>query len=264
MTKSRPHCSPFPPLQIAAGSRHIDIVHALLKYRAKPSARSKKDGSTPLHRACSVGEEDIVKLLLSYNADVNARDDLSNTPSMIAAQYDHGHIIAFLIKSKAKGSKLPFSRGPPTPLLPPPSSFYSIPPPEASTITPTTLHTQPKMVYDLDLLTGESDELSYDLKRVSRENAVVGAKVRSEWLQRQQILVAKNDDSDSPLNSDDDALVSVGNVDAANKDREDHDHYRNLSEDFRKEHEKCFSSAMDAIREAQGAWVQSPFLHMKQ
>jgi len=40
-------------------------------------------GSTPLHRAASKGNTTLVKLLLSYHANTNARDCTGSTPLLV-------------------------------------------------------------------------------------------------------------------------------------------------------------------------------------
>jgi len=40
-------------------------------------------GSTPLHRAASKGNTTLVKLLLSYHANPNARDSTGSTPLLV-------------------------------------------------------------------------------------------------------------------------------------------------------------------------------------
>jgi len=42
-----------------------------------------KHGSTPLHRAASKGNTTLVKLLLSYHANPNARDCTGYTPLLV-------------------------------------------------------------------------------------------------------------------------------------------------------------------------------------
>ena len=44
-----------------------------------------ENGSTPLHSASYHGHEDIIKLLISYGADINKTNYLGETPSDEAA-----------------------------------------------------------------------------------------------------------------------------------------------------------------------------------
>jgi len=44
-------------------------------------------GSMPLHRAASKGNTTLVKLLLSYHANPNARDCTGNTPLLVTYVY---------------------------------------------------------------------------------------------------------------------------------------------------------------------------------
>ncbi|KAJ8926301.1 hypothetical protein NQ314_021341 [Rhamnusium bicolor] len=52
---------------------------------------------TPLHRACSVGADETVSLLLSYQADVSARDRFWQTPLHVAAANDAYHCVEQLL-----------------------------------------------------------------------------------------------------------------------------------------------------------------------
>src|SRR5262249_26420818 len=55
-----------------------ESVEALLKVGANPNARVKS-GETPLHWAANLGLGELVQLLLSYQADVNAQDNQGRT-----------------------------------------------------------------------------------------------------------------------------------------------------------------------------------------
>jgi len=54
---------------------------------------SDRHGSTPLHRAASKGNTTLVKLLLSYHANPNARDCTGSTPLLVRTALipDHRH-----------------------------------------------------------------------------------------------------------------------------------------------------------------------------
>lgn len=54
----------------------------LLNNGAKVNVRDDQ-GSYPIHRAVSGGEEKIVHLLLKHNADVNVQDDVDNVSKAI-------------------------------------------------------------------------------------------------------------------------------------------------------------------------------------
>ncbi len=48
--------------------------------------------NTPLHAACVNGDEHIVKLLLSHDANINARNAEQQTPMHNAAANNHSHV----------------------------------------------------------------------------------------------------------------------------------------------------------------------------
>lgn len=71
------------PLMIAALKGETPIAKELIKQ----GAAIDKDGWTPLHYAVTGEDLDIVKLLLSYGVNVNARSPNGTTPLMMAARY---------------------------------------------------------------------------------------------------------------------------------------------------------------------------------
>lgn len=54
--------------------------------------------STILHCACEKGCEDIVELLLKYNADVNRKNSQGRTPLMEACKNGHKEIVKILLR----------------------------------------------------------------------------------------------------------------------------------------------------------------------
>ena len=60
-----------------------------------------EDGHTPLHWACTYGNEEICRLLLEHGADPNARDDNGRTPLHWACLYNHTAIVRLLIEHGA-------------------------------------------------------------------------------------------------------------------------------------------------------------------
>jgi ankyrin repeat protein len=58
-----------------------DIVELLLREKININATTER-GDTPLHVACLNGFEDIAKLLVEANADVNLADNHETTPLM--------------------------------------------------------------------------------------------------------------------------------------------------------------------------------------
>ena len=57
----------------AVKEKKHDLTEALLKAGALPSPKLKKDGSTPLHISAYYKDLGIARLLLQYQADVNAQ-----------------------------------------------------------------------------------------------------------------------------------------------------------------------------------------------
>ena len=51
-----------------------------------------------LHTACAMGSPDIVELLLRKKADVDCRNQLSQTPLIVAAENDQAEIIKHLLE----------------------------------------------------------------------------------------------------------------------------------------------------------------------
>lgn len=61
--------------------------------------RETREGSTPLHRATEKGYLDIVKLLLSYGANLESTNNQGETPIHIAAELNYKEILDLLISS---------------------------------------------------------------------------------------------------------------------------------------------------------------------
>src|SRR6266542_2860082 len=82
-------------------SHEVEEVKKFLEAGAVPYFRSR-DGKVALLLAVgdSYGEE-IVKLLLEKNADVNVTDDLGNTPLMFAASRNGDELVSLLLERKA-------------------------------------------------------------------------------------------------------------------------------------------------------------------
>ena len=51
-----------------------------------------------LHMACSVGSVDVVRLLINRGANVECRNELNQTPLMVAAEFNHSDIIKCLLE----------------------------------------------------------------------------------------------------------------------------------------------------------------------
>jgi len=70
-------------LRSAADRGDTEIAAMLIAHGADPKAMS--DGTTPLHDAAQNGREEVMKLLLSKGADINARQNDGTTPLLYAA-----------------------------------------------------------------------------------------------------------------------------------------------------------------------------------
>merc|ERR1719341_2360901 len=70
------------PLHEARG--RPELVEMLLEAGALPSVPAGDDRMTPLHEAASAGQVEVVRLLVRYGADREARDRMGRTPSQLA------------------------------------------------------------------------------------------------------------------------------------------------------------------------------------
>ncbi|XP_023246581.1 protein phosphatase 1 regulatory subunit 16A isoform X2 [Copidosoma floridanum] len=86
----------------AAARNDIDEVRRLLKKGVNPDS-TNEDGLTALHQCCIDDNEEMMKLLVEFGADVNAEDSEKWTPLHAAATCGHLHLVRYLI---AKGANL--------------------------------------------------------------------------------------------------------------------------------------------------------------
>ncbi|MCX5701233.1 MAG: ankyrin repeat domain-containing protein [Candidatus Omnitrophica bacterium] len=96
------------PLCLAVTFAQKEMVKLLLLHGANPNLKDESsDGLTALHKACSnidkPGEEEIVDLLITNGADVNARDFSGATPLIYLISHGKGNnkIAELLIKNGA-------------------------------------------------------------------------------------------------------------------------------------------------------------------
>ena len=82
------------PLTLAARNKHDNVVHALLSDSVDAKGQ---DGYTELHYSCRDGHVDIVKILVKYKANVNARTDSGDTPLTLAAKNKHDNVVHALL-----------------------------------------------------------------------------------------------------------------------------------------------------------------------
>lgn len=76
------------PLMEAASAGHLDIVKLLLSHNADVNAHCAT-GNTPLMFACAGGQVDVVKVLLKHGANVEEQNENGHTPLMEAASAGH-------------------------------------------------------------------------------------------------------------------------------------------------------------------------------
>jgi ankyrin repeat protein len=97
------------PLHIAAGNGQEEVIRLLLSMHAGVNARNEKNlGRTPLHYA--VGRTRSIELLLAAKADVNAADKEENTPlHMVRSKADAELLLAYggNIEAKNRAAETP-------------------------------------------------------------------------------------------------------------------------------------------------------------
>ncbi|KAK3871520.1 hypothetical protein Pcinc_023328 [Petrolisthes cinctipes] len=88
----------FTPLMVAALKGHTDVVKELLGYGADLNARTSTIGYTALHFASdSLSCRGVVTALLEHGANVNARTKDSATPLHYAAEYNNLPLVKVLL-----------------------------------------------------------------------------------------------------------------------------------------------------------------------
>jgi len=60
------------------------VVHMLLKHGTNPNLES--NGFTPMHKACSNGQDDAITYLLQHGANPNCKDLNLKTPVFLAIE----------------------------------------------------------------------------------------------------------------------------------------------------------------------------------
>lgn len=87
-----------PALHVAVQSRNRDVAATLLQHcSAQVNARDEQ-GRTALHNAASVGDEDLVSLLLEYGADVNLCDSQGRDALYLAVGAGHSEVVEILMR----------------------------------------------------------------------------------------------------------------------------------------------------------------------
>ena len=85
------------PLTLAARHEHGKVVHALLSDSQCLVDAKGQDGYTALQYFCRYGHVDIVRILVSHKANVNARTDCDDTPLTLAAIEGHDNVVHALL-----------------------------------------------------------------------------------------------------------------------------------------------------------------------
>lgn len=89
------------PLMEAASAGHLEIVKLLLSHNADVNAHCAT-GNTPLMFACAGGHVEVVKELLKHGANVEEQNENGHTPLMEAASAGHVEVAKVSLKSKSK------------------------------------------------------------------------------------------------------------------------------------------------------------------
>ncbi|XP_063235867.1 protein phosphatase 1 regulatory subunit 16A [Bacillus rossius redtenbacheri] len=84
----------------AAARNDIEEVRRLLMKDVNPDS-TNEDGLTALHQCCIDDNEEMMKLLVDYGANVNAEDSEKWTPLHAAATCGHLHLVRYLISRGA-------------------------------------------------------------------------------------------------------------------------------------------------------------------
>ena len=84
------------------GPAQLRTARLLLLYGANPNVHSTVSGSTPLHLAARSGAAELVGLLLSHGAAVEARDRRGATPLLVAAAAGHRGVCTALLQAGAR------------------------------------------------------------------------------------------------------------------------------------------------------------------
>lgn len=88
------------PLNVSALAGHADLVKLLLSKGADIEARNV-NGSTPLLQAARRGYPEIISLLLSEGANIEARDTEGYTPLLHAVDRGHYEAVSLLLSKGA-------------------------------------------------------------------------------------------------------------------------------------------------------------------
>ena len=85
----------------AYGGGHIEIMKLLLEWEADVDAKDIRTGTTILMAASTLGQAEIVKLLLEWEADVNAKGNNGETALAQASYAGWPEVVKLLLEAKA-------------------------------------------------------------------------------------------------------------------------------------------------------------------
>ena len=88
------------PLQYAAFNGHNDLVVFFLANGAEINAKDRRYGITVLHVAVAGGKASTVELLIAKGADINARNNMGESPLATALRMNHKSIAEMLRKKR--------------------------------------------------------------------------------------------------------------------------------------------------------------------
>lgn len=93
----------FNTFHFACQNGWVSAVEQILNKKKKyPNIERKTHGgNTPLLLACQQSEKEIVEILLSHGADINAHNNKGDSPLMVACRVENQEMIKFLIQNKA-------------------------------------------------------------------------------------------------------------------------------------------------------------------
>ncbi|RWS03465.1 protein phosphatase 1 regulatory subunit 16A-like protein [Dinothrombium tinctorium] len=94
------HFVPSVMLLEAAARNDVEEVRRLLMLGVSPDS-TNEDGLTALHQCCIDDSEEMMKLLIDFGANVNAKDSEQWTPLHAAATCGHLHLVKYLISKEA-------------------------------------------------------------------------------------------------------------------------------------------------------------------
>lgn len=88
-------------LNIAVMEGNINDIKFLVENRVSINSRNSSIDTTPLHIATARGKEDVVRLIVSTNANIDAPNIYGNSSLQCAVQNEHLNMVKFLVNAKA-------------------------------------------------------------------------------------------------------------------------------------------------------------------